>query len=281
MVNSENELFSAIQAADKKIAASLTLIKTLSKSLDKFNAVQTLSRQDYIVELLQSIRAWEPEWLRIFPDLEKIEHALESRLHALRATAHHDLVTGLSGRVAKPEHFKILSDNPLVLYLHPLTLEVSFESLKAVLSYARESLVSTSLDPDEIMQAHEAQLEIFRALRVDSKQFRKLFKTAYDMVLLKDGLPPESRVDIVELLQPLSWIWPSQALFKKNAGMPRFLLAYQIQKLRQDGLISAHNQRIDLGTATGGSTKNKNNVLYIPAGISEGQYYLSICFRQA
>ena len=43
-------------------------------------------------------------------------------------------------------------------------------------------------------------------------------------------------------------------------------------------LLERRGRRISLGTATGGSTRNKRNVLFVPVSVTDGQYYLSIVF---
>ena len=132
----------------------------------------------------------------------------------------------------------------------------------------------------DIWNVYGELLDQFRAARIDSKSFWQALKAAYDIVLLKDGKPAGERIDIVDVLVPMAWIWPHAVQLKKATQFPRYLLAYQIQKLRQDGLIAHNGYRLDLGTATGGSTKNKANVLFIPMGPTEGQYYLTMCFRR-
>lgn len=279
MYESETELLAALQATSKSVSKALTGGKALVKALDRLSEERALERPDLLAEAVEALKEGEN---RIFwgPGGEDLVHALEARVRQLRATAHHQLLSGLLSRLANPEHMKVVSDSPLVLYLHPLTLEVHFEQFKGTLMYAREPLATTSLDPEEILSAHTVQVEQFRGMRIDSRQFWNVCKLAYEMVLLKNGLPRGSRVDIVELLAPLTWLWPVQGQFKKGTGMPRFLLAYQIQKLRQDGMLAQQGVRLDLGSATGGSTRNKANVLYIPFGPTEGQYYLSLCFGQ-
>ena len=281
MYESESELLTALVEVVKSVNKVVSEGKALSKALEKLDSSKALLRQDYVADALESLKDND---LRVYGHGEQqkaLVHELEKRLHALRVNAHRILIEGLTQCADKPEHMKIISDNPLVIYMHPLTLEVYFEQAKAVWTYAHEPLQNVSLDAGEIMTAHQALVDTFRASRVDSKQFWQLLKLAYDMVLLKQGQPAGTRVDIVELLPPLGWLWPSAVATKKGSSFPRYLLAYQIQKLRADGLLQNKGVRLELGTATGGSTRNKANVLFIPMGATEGQYYLSICFRQA
>lgn len=274
------EFLGILQTASKRVNKVLAAGKGLTKAFDKIKSEQELSRQDYLIEALEAIQNTPMSFFGCGDMAAEISHGLEERIRILRINARGNLIRDLSERVSKPEHFRMLCDSPLAFYLHPLTLDVDLDHYKATLCYAREPLVTTTLAPEEIMSAHAGLVDFFRQIRIDSQGFLKVCHLAYEMVLLKNGLPKGSRIDIIELLDPLSWLWPQRAKFKKGSGMPKFLLAYQLQKVRQDNLLSHNGMRIDLGTATGGSTKNKANVLYIPAGVTEGQYYLSICFRQ-
>ena len=281
MFESESELLVALQAAAKSVNKVLASGKVIVKALEKLDSAKSLDRQDYVADAIEVLKTSDLNSFGCGATQNALILTLEHRLHDLRMHAHHNLVAGITQGVDKPENLRILSDVPLVIYIHPLTLEVHFEQTKANWTYAHEQLQTTSLDPSEILEAHKSLLDTFRASRIDSQQFWDILKTAYEMVLLKKKEPASSRVDIVELLPPLAWLWPNPNAMKKSPSFPRYLLAYQLQKLRADKLLQNHGSRLELGTATGGSTKNKNNVLFIPMGASEGQYYLSICFRQA
>lgn len=281
MFESESELLVALQATAKSVNKVLANGKALVKALEKLDSSKTLERQDYVADAVDVLKTTDLTMFGCGASQKDLQNALEVRLRDLRMHAHHNLLAGLNQGVDKPEHLKILSDNPLVVYVHPLTLEVQFEQAKATWTYAHEALQTASLDVTEILEAHKSLLETFRASRIDSHQFWEILKTSYEMVLLKKKEPASSRVDLVELLPALAWLWPNAAALKKTSTFPRYLFAYQLQKMRADKLLEKNGVRLELGTATGGSTRNKNNVLFIPMGVSEGQYYLSICFRQA
>ena len=280
MYETDAELWSALQQMGKTVNQVVAASKPLVKALDKLGDIASLNRQDYIADALRAIQQTDLAPYGGTEIYAGLVRTLEERLRTLRATARQDLLAGLNATASKPAQIKMISDNPLVLYLHPLTLEVNFEQCRTTLSYAREPMAQPPLDATEIWKTHDDLLEQFRAARIDSKSFWHALKTAYDIVLLKGGKAAGERVDIVDALAPLAWIWPNAQALRKATPFPRYLLAYQIQKLRQDGLIVHNGWRLDLGTATGGSTKNKANVLFIPMGPTEGQYYLTMCFRR-
>ena len=280
MYESDSDLLLALQGIGKTVNQVLTNAKGLVKSIEKIDNAKALERQDYLTDLLDSLKSNDLAMFGCGTDKAALTHAVESRLRTLQLNARQNLMTGLHAAFDNPSHLRIISDSPLVIYMHPLTLEVHFETGKAVLTYAHEALQTVSAVPEEILNAHQMLVENFRACRIDSQQFWQVLKLAYDMVLLKEAQPSGARIDIVQLLPALAWIWPNAAVTKKNTGFPKYLLAYQLQKLRSDGMLVNRGLRLDLGTATGGSTRNKANVLFIPMGHSEGQYYLSICLRQ-
>ncbi len=278
----ENALLVTLQTMQKSLKRVMDSYKALSKALDRFDKNEALDRQDYLGDAIAALKTTDLTLIGCADQKELVCRGLEDRLHSLRLNAHRALVTGLTELVENKNHIKIISDNPLVIYVHPLTLEVNFETAKAKWTYAHEDMATTSLDPKEIMSVHADLLNTFRALRIESSQFFGICHMAYQMALIRNGLKIGDRVDIVELLAPLSWLWPDTPSSKKSAfQLPRYLLAYQLQKLRGDKMLQANGLRLDLGAATGGTTRNKSNVLYVPQGATEGQYYLTICFRSA
>ena len=280
MYESDSDLLLALQSVGKTVGKVLNNAKALVKSVEKFDKASAFERQDYLTDVLECLKSNDLECFGCGADKDALVHALESRLRSLQINARQNLLSGLQAAFDKPNQLVILSDSPLVVYMHPLTLEVHFETGKAMLTYAHEVLQTVAAVPEEILAAHQQLVDTFRASRIDSQQFWQLLKLSYDMVLLKEAQPAGARIDIVELLPALAWIWPNAAVTKKTGTFPRYLLAYQLQKLRADGLLMSRGWRLDLGTATGGSTRNKANVLFIPMGHTEGQYYLSICMRQ-
>ncbi|MFA5625676.1 MAG: hypothetical protein WC966_11580 [Bradymonadales bacterium] len=274
-----NDAESLAKAKDllKTATSKQTRLKALAKALEKLKKADDLERQDYLANLDTAFAKLEKDDL----DQENYGAWLEDirvRLRSLRQSAQHRLMQGLKSEFSE-ESFKILSDRPLSLYLHPFTLEVNFEEAKSAFSYAREVLASTSLDVQDIARLHAQQIEEFRKIRIDSKSFFTKLRTAYQMQCLKESLPPRAHVNLVDLLTPLAWLWDKPGTTKKSLiPLPKYLLAYQLQKLRKDKLLSYNGSQLDLGVATGGSTRKKSNVLYIPQGPSEGQYYLSITF---
>lgn len=176
-----------------------------------------------------------------------------------------------------------IAESPLTFYLHPLTIEIDFEREKVTISYAREPVETTDLHAPSVLEAYQKTLDNIRKDAISSDTFFDLLLQAYRTVLIARGEKPGERVDLVDLLVPLSILQVNRNDWRKKgiAGIkefPRHMLAYQLNRLRNDGLLERAGMRLELGTATGGSTKDKRNVLFVPSAQAEGQYYLSIRF---
>jgi hypothetical protein len=84
-------------------------------------------------------------------------------------------------------------------------------------------------------------------------------------------------VDLVDTLAPLAWLLdPSSG--RKTTPYPRHMLAYQLYRLQREAHLQHEGLRLELGTATGGSTRHKAKVLFVPSSHTEGFYYLSLRF---
>ena len=179
--------------------------------------------------------------------------------------------------------FEKRSQTPLTMYAAPLTLEANFETGRVSLSYARCEMAETRLDPEAVFEAYDRAVAELEGRTVDSELFFERLRDAYDLVLRNRGEAKGERVDLVDLLAPLALMSSSADDWRDNSfdaisPYPRYLLSRQLAKLRGDGLLTDGDLRIDLGTATGGSTENKEDVVFIPSGKDDGQYYLSIRF---
>ena len=282
-----NEIINSLPETELKKQASI-LAKHLSKSANRLKKTTSLlnkftkSKNNDLNLISETISQLQGEWENLAPEnsIRTIHENLTKLQAQLRQNAHHNLLKALNEAATPNMKLKVLSDNPLTCYLHPLTVTADFERQKTILSYAKETIAESTLNVDTLFQDHEKALNEFRRLRIDSKTFITLLYKAYKMLTIKNNIPPDKHVDIVELIQPLSWIHPAiNQISKKTLPLlPKYILAYQLQKLRTDKCLEINNAKLNLGTATGASTKNKNSVLFIPFTDTEGQYYLSLAF---
>jgi hypothetical protein len=174
-----------------------------------------------------------------------------------------------------------LGGDPPAFELAPVTVEVDFEGGAARVLYAREEVVTAALDAEAILEARGEAMGRIRKHGLESETAFELIRRAYGMVLSAIGGRAGERIDLVDLLWPLSLLVADRAKWRKLAAskvepFTRYQLAYTLHRLRRDGLLTHQGVRIDLGAATGGTTRDKRNVIFVPSGPGEGQYYLSM-----
>ncbi len=217
--------------------------------------------------------------------LEAQRQALHAELgqqrQRMRAKARSRTVGGLT-RLAEAEglQVEVLTESPLELRLSPLTVQIDFAANQAKLAYAREVVQRCPLDPPAIWKARQEAIDRIRSEALPSPEFFEVLRVACRTVQQRRGMAADARVDLVDLLGPLSLLvvpvdkWRGLGA-KGLPSYPRWLLAYQLQRLRKDACLSQGGLRVELGAAAGGSARKKQNVLFVPAA-GDGQYHLSI-----
>ena len=172
----------------------------------------------------------------------------------------------------------LVGERPLVVALAPVEVEIDVGGGAAVVRYAREVVEECAAEAGAIVEARGAAMKKIREAALPSEVFFERLVRAYRMVLAAQGEAPGERVDLVDLLAPLALLgagsWRKKALGKIEE-VPKYMLAYQLQRLRREGMLARDGLRVELGVATGGSARDKRNVVYVPAG-GEGQYQLSL-----
>ena len=119
----------------------------------------------------------------------------------------------------------------------------------------------------------------------DAERFIGQIFEAYAVRLHRTGQPLGTRLDLVDVLPELAfvlqgerfWTNPQRENFHPYS---RVQFAYDLGRLRRAGRLSHKGLRMSLGSATGGSTKQKDRVLYLEDDRGSGQYYLSIRFAK-
>jgi hypothetical protein len=267
----------------------------VSKSLDKAaRALDVLIKQHPWGQ--QSI----PAALKLFSAPEELAAAqldapwsallsdLQAHIDEQARQARQHLLTRLrDAAVADNISFEKLSDNPTTLALQPFTVEIDWDNGRATLFYAREPIDdSLPLDAGAIMQQRAQSMKAIQAAAIPSERFFSLLKTSWQVTLTARGQAEDDRVDLVDLLGPLSLLCtpPDSWRNLKDRDLkpyPRYLFVYQLFRMRRDRALERDGWRLDLGAATGGSTRKKQNVLYIPTSPGDGQYYLTVRFIPA
>ncbi len=267
----------------------------------QFNALaKHLTVASRALDALERAHPWTPQsvaqCLKIFNDPDALSDAqmsspwralvddLSSHCDRQALLARQNLLSTLrDAATAQSIRFEKLSDSPPTVGLQPFNLEIDWDNNKATLSFAREPIEDTPLDTATILKIHADIKQSIKDRAVSSEKFFTWLRSAWQLTLAARAALPDERVDIVDLLGPLSLLstppdaWRS--LRERDLKpYPRYLLAYQIFRLRKDRCLEHEGWRIDLGAATGASTRKKQNVLFIPTSPNDGQYYLSVRF---
>lgn len=213
----------------------------------------------YLAELDQAVKAWQQELRMSFVD------------SLLQAASAESLPT------------RKLGDQPPVYDLGGMACTIHFDKEEAELSYSRESVARLPLDPARILEARQENLEKLTEAWPGSEAFFEAAWSAYRGRLGREGKPLGERIHIVDLVPELTLEFAERKLWKTNRregprAMTRLDLAFCLDRLAHEGGLQQGSLRLELGTATGGSTKDKKNVLFLEAGMGGGQYYLSLRF---
>jgi len=180
---------------------------------------------------------------------------------------------------------KMITTEPMEFSLPPFTVAVNLGQNLATINYARLALEELPARPDRITAALEKNLKMLET-GWSSGQFFDALYDAYQMQLFEKKAHQGERVVLTDLLACVALSFQNDKFrFDPVAGnyraYGRVRLAYDLARLRRNGLLQRKDLRLNLGTATGSSTRNKKGVLYVEESPGQGQYYLSIWFSPA
>ncbi len=216
---------------------------------------------------------------------ESVVERLDKVLERLRIKARMKFLTKLEMLADRRDlEVEKISENPLVLYLEPLTFAIDFDEGGVEMAYGHEVIDELPIDAGAVIDAHDEAVQWFDDELVASAEFFELLQGAYRMVVAADGSEPGDRIDLVDVLVPLSMLRVDRSRLRSRGPeamepFSRPLLARQLAELRRDGMLERDGVRLDLGAATGGSPRDKADVLYIPVESTGGQYYGSLRFE--
>lgn len=290
----QEENHPSVPSIGDEISALLKEIRTLSRRLSLAkNGLQSLPNKDLSPDHLEAWNDAQPLLLKEtgVPSIDEKAHAIAQRLapelKKLRTKARMKFLTTLDMNAAKDDlKIERISEAPLVLFIKPFTFEIDFDAPAARHLYGHEFIADLSLDAHEILQAHHRVLKESKQRLLDPTVFFPLLHQAYKMVLASQGLEYGKRIDVVDVLTPLAILQADTKKLRQKGldaltPYPRYLLAMQLAHQRREGVLEHEGLRLDLGAATGGSTRNKDDVLFIPVGAKSGQYYRSLRFERA
>lgn len=175
-----------------------------------------------------------------------------------------------------------LGSTPPTLRLEPFTVELDFKKGQAELSYSRLEVATVPLDCDQILRERAKMLASLDGGDFIPEEYLHRVWEAYRRCLAAGGLKAGDRVELMDLLPELAFLMQSDRFRKdptretfKPYGKVRF--AYDLARLRRSRQLEYQGARLTLGTATLGSTRQKDRVLFLEEA-GQGQYYLTIAF---
>lgn len=268
-----------LDPVSEKVKA-LTQVQKVLKSLC---SPSTLDSPDKVDAAALVLKAFDPKAFGLNLDLSELLEAVAEDQRE-RAGARRLAFGKALNEVAQSENMtcRLITGDPMEFALPPFTVAVNLSRNQATLTYARLPMGEMPAKPEKIMAAIRKQLKAFEA-GWSSERFFEALLEAYHTELFRVRKPAGERVEIVRLLPGVAFLFQnarflSEPLSGNYRSYGLFHLAWDLSALRQRGFLEQQGYRLNLGAATGSSTKNKKNVLYIEEGAGRGQYYLSLWF---
>ena len=179
--------------------------------------------------------------------------------------------------------YQQLGASPPTVRIDPFNIELDFKKGEAEISYSRLELATVPLDCDQILRERARLLSSLESAEFEPADYLAKVFEAYRRTLASHNLKWGERVDLVELLPELAFLQQNERFRKdpvreafKPYGKVRF--AYDLARLRRARHLEHLGARLTLGTATLGSTRQKDRVMFLEEA-GQGQYYLSLAFQ--
>jgi len=261
-------------------------LKAIAKTLQELSRKEALGDVAVVMGALQKLEKAQPPEGPLKAAVQALNTALKSHLaeeeRRLRFHFGRDLREAATRAGVA---FAPLTSDPPEFRLAQLTVAVDLPRRTAVLRYARNDLAKVSLQPDAILDAMQRQLVQLEGKSFDATEFFEQVLQAYQIRLHRVQQAFGARIDLVELLPEIAFIRQGTSFLEdpqRDNFVPysRVQLSYDLARLRRAGKLSHRGFRLGLGSATAGSTKQKNRVLYLEDERGTGQWYLSVRFTR-
>jgi len=280
MVNElARRLFAEVDAKSKEILK-------LHKALKKLTSADTLESPRKVKEACKQLEQSDPKAFGLDMDFTELFEA--TRADQLRRAKERKIEFGrMLNESAAKQGFqcRVITTEPMEFSLPPFTVSVDFDQNLATINYARLALEELQARPDQIIAALQKNLKILEA-GWSSEEFFDALYDAYGLQLFEKKGCQGERVVLADLLASVALFFQSDKfradpVAANYRAYGRVQMAYDLSRLRRNGLLQRNGWRVNLGTATGSSTRNKKGVIYIEESPGHGQYYLTIWFSPA
>lgn len=256
-------------------------VQSYTKELDKVRkALEALAQEptwnDRALRT-RSLKALSGLRDRSLPDVEtaraELEKAVQEHQRSVRQGFLEQLIPAIE---AEKITWRELGQQPPVLDIGGIQVTLDYDKEQAELAYGREPMTKVALVPSEILAARSEQVARLKDAWPGSEAFFVACDSAYRARCGREGKPLGERVHIVDLIPELLVEYELRGMRKATSSFGRLELAFCLDRLAREGALEHGGRRLELGTATGGSTKDKKRVLFLTAGMGGGQYYLSV-----
>ena len=164
------------------------------------------------------------------------------------------------------------------------TVRLHLSRGEAEVCYAREVLDTVRAEPAIVVAAAQRAIATLRRPTDDAPAIFDELVAAYRVLLARSGQPFGERVSLVDLITPLFFVRQPDGFWRKPDAksarlVTRAQLAFDLDTLQRARCLERGGLRIALGTATGGSTAKKQQVLFLESAPAGGQYFLTFALR--
>ena len=254
-------------------AAAEKTVRAVDAERDPLGAAAALAQVEKLTPALGA-EALQPAGLGALAS-RLAEAATDWRLTRLNAFSEAATAAGLS-------FVRLTTDE---LRLGVATVRLDLDRGQAEVLYARESLETLRAEPRAVVDAVRRHLTGLNRNDPPESVFRELVM-AYRILCAQLSLPLGERVNLVDLVAPLFYVRQSESFWKKQEArglrpVTRAQLAWDLDHLQQARCLEVDGLRLTLGTATGGSTARKSNVLFLESAAAGGQYFLTFAVRRS
>jgi len=269
-------LLAEIDKKDKKI-------KRMQKALKTLTGTDNLESPRKVKEACRLLEQADPGALGLDLDftelLEWTAADQRKRVHERKLAFGRELKESVENRGVSCE---MITTDPMAFSLPPFTVSVDFDRNLATLHYARLALEILPAKPDRVLSALQKHLKRLEA-GWPSEQFFDALYNAYRTRLFEINGNPGDRIPLPDLLAHVAFSFQNDKyradpVAENYRAYGRVRMAYDLSRLRRKGLLQRNGWRLNLGAATGTSTRNKKAVLFIEDSPGQGQYYLSIWY---
>lgn len=179
----------------------------------------------------------------------------------------------------------VTREEPVEVRIPPLAVVIDRDKGTAELQFAKLALASVAATPDAILTLHESTIETLNR-DWDPQRF---FSACHRAWLAARGTGVGGAGDRVEILDFLPYLAlqlqkpafhrePTQKNFRDYS---RARFAWDLLRLRREGLLTQDGQRLNLGVATGSTASQKRRVVWIEDEHGDGEYKLTVFFTPA